>query len=130
MFAFKRRVFLKEVDATGVIYFAVFFEYALEAFELFLQDRKTSLSEFLSKEYLFPVVHAESDYRSPIKVSDELLLSLSIKKISTRSVTVETNIRNLSTGEESGRVLLVHAFLRKGQTKSSEIPQEILSIFQ
>ncbi len=125
MFTCRRRVFLKDADVTGVIYFGAFFNYALEAFELFLQDNDTGLPEFFSKGYLFPIVHAEADYTAPLRIADEVEISLRVKNMTIRSVTVETVMQNIITGAIAGKVTLVHAFVKKGELKSSEIPEEI-----
>lgn len=126
MFTCQRRVFLKDVDQTGTIYFASAFHYALEAFELFLYHHKTSLSEFFAKGYLFPIVHAEADYTAPLKMGDEISITLRVKLISARSVTIETEMKSTFDGSLVARVTLIHAFIRKGEEKSSKIPEDIL----
>ncbi|MES2200152.1 MAG: thioesterase family protein [Chlamydiota bacterium] len=128
MFTCRRRIFLKDVDVTGSIYFGSFFHYALEAFELFLHNQKTNLLDFFSKGYLFPIVHAEADYACPLMIGDEIFITLTVKSIGTRSVTIETEMKNLSNDKIAGKVTLVHAFMRKGESKSSEIPQDIRSL--
>ena len=128
MFTCLRRVFLKDVDVTGSIYFGAPFHYALEAFELFLYHHKSSLVDFFSKGYFFPIVHAEADYTDPLRVGDELSITLIVKSISARSVTIETEMKNVSTGKIAVKVTLIHAFLRKGEQKSSEIPSDVRSL--
>ncbi len=128
MFTCQRRIFLKDVDVTGAIYFGSFFHYALEAFELFLHHHKTGLSDFFSKGYFFPIVHAEADYTAPLRVGDEISITLMVKSIGTRSVTIETEMKNLANDKIAGKVTLVHAFLIKGEKKSSEIPSDVLAL--
>ena len=130
MLIFKRSVFLRDTDATGVIYFTSLLQYSLEAFELFLQNEKMSLAYLFSKDYLFPVVHAESDYRGPLRVGDEVALHIQLGKITTRSFSVETEVRKLPQGEVVGSTKIIHAFLLKGEKASSEIPQEIISLLK
>ena len=128
MFTCQRRIFLKDVDVTGSIYFGALFHYALEAFEFFLSDQKTSLSDFFQKGYYFPIVHAEADYTAPLKVGDEISITLAVKAISARSVTIETVMTNRVDGKMAGKVTLVHAFLRKGEEKASNIPPDVLCL--
>ena len=130
MFSSKRLVFLKDTDATGVIYFTSLLQYSLEAFELFLLQEDVTLSHFLSKGYLFPIVHAESDYKAPLKVGDEILVHLHIGVVSKRSFSVEAEIRRLSDGVLAGSTKIIHAFLLKGAEVSSELPQEIVSLLE
>lgn len=128
MFTCQRRIFFKDVDSTGVIYFGALFHYALEAFELFLHHHKASLADFFLKGYAFPIVHAEADYTSPLRVSDEMSISLTVKSISSRSVSILTEMKNLNTDKIAGRVTLVHAFLLKGEEKASNIPEDVLKL--
>ena len=49
VFTHTRLVHLKETDATGVIYFTALMDFALEAFEVFLQRENTSIEEFATR---------------------------------------------------------------------------------
>ena len=130
MFSSNRFVFLRDTDATGVIYFTSLLHYSLEAFELFLQKENQHLAQLLSEGYLFPIVHAESDYKGPLRVGDEMVLSMYLEKITKRSFSIKTEIRKSSDGELVGLTKIVHAFVLKGESVSSEIPIELVSLLQ
>ncbi len=130
MFRYQRKVFLRDTDATGVIYFGSMLQYSLEAFETFLQDSEYSLPYLLSLGYLFPVVHAEADYKAPIQVGDDLSFFLKVSKISDRSFTIETEITRSFDEVVVGRTKMVHAFLFKGDAKSSVIPEKLVGLLR
>jgi len=130
MFTYRRRVFLKDLDATGSIYFGALFNYAAEAFELLLESKKSSLIDLFQKGYLMPIVHAEADYTSPLRISDEVLISVTSASAGTRSVTVVSEIKNILTDRPVGKVTLVHAFVRKGENKSSIVPEELINLLK
>lgn len=126
----KRSVFLRETDATGVIYFTSLLQYSLEAFELLLREEQMELSNLLSRGYLFPIVHTESDYKAPLRVGDEISIQLYLGVVSRRSFSIEAEIRKIPQGIFAGSTKIVHAFLLKGETASSEIPEEIVSLLE
>ncbi len=130
MFVSKRRIFLQETDATGVIYFTTILRYALEALELFLYEKGEGLSAVFSKGYLLPIVHAEADIKTPLRVGDEIEIELFLGNIGNRSFSVETRMKKIPDAIYAGRTKIVHAFLMKGEETSSFLPQEIITSLQ
>jgi 1,4-dihydroxy-2-naphthoyl-CoA hydrolase len=129
MFKYQTAIRLRDTDATGVIYFAEQFRIALEAFEAFLKDRSFSLAKLLSTDYLMPVVHAEGDYFSELRVGDEIEVSLSFGKIGTSSFAVDYELFRGSNKQLAGKVRIVHAFIKKGESLSAPIPDEFRCVF-
>jgi YbgC/YbaW family acyl-CoA thioester hydrolase len=130
MFVYERLVYLKETDATGVIYFGSLFQYALEAFEAYLIHKGYPLSKVFDQGYLMPIVHAEADYKAPLRTGDLMEVELVLFQVGTRSFTMDTVIYTMPTRKIAGRVKIVHAFLYKGQEVASEIPPQILAVLQ
>lgn len=130
MFLYCKKVFLKDTDATGVIYFTSLFQYAQEAFEAFLHGQKRSLDQLFLQNYLFPIVHAEADYKVALQVGEDIQMEVYLKVIGKNSFSVETKIIRTSDAAIAGKVTIVHAFLIKGQLKSQEIPADVLCILE
>jgi 1,4-dihydroxy-2-naphthoyl-CoA hydrolase len=130
VFIYQKRVLLKDTDATGVIYFSALLEYSLEAFESFLHSKEAPLSALFEKGYLFPIVHAEADYKAPLRVGDEISIELSLGKVSGKSFTIEAEMKKLPSQLPAGSAKIVHAFLLKGDKVSSPMPKEFLSILE
>jgi YbgC/YbaW family acyl-CoA thioester hydrolase len=126
MFKNTRSIYLKETDATGVIYFTSLFQYALETFESYLQSRNFSLSHLFEKGYMMPVVHADADYKAPLKAGDLISIDLTISHIGDTSFSVTSRIELASTGQIAGYVTIVHALVRQGGKKSCAIPPDLL----
>lgn len=127
MFTYERAVYLRETDSTGVIYFTSLFQYALEAFEVFLVEKGYSLAKIFEKGYLMPIVHAEADYKGALKVSDTMKIDLVLFQTGKRSFTMDTTIYTQHNRKIVGRVKIVHAFLKEGEESASEIPSDFLS---
>lgn len=127
MFTYERPVYLKETDATGVIYFTSLFQYALEAFEEFLLRKGCSLAKFFEQGYTMPIVHAEADYKGFLRTGDLMKIDLVLFYVGRRSFTMDTVIYTLPDRKIAGRVKIVHAFVKQGDTIASELPEEFSS---
>lgn len=128
VFTHTRLVHLKETDATGVIYFTALMDFALEAFEVFLQRENTSLQVLFSKGYFFPIVHAEADYKLPLRVGEEIEIALCVAEVSERSFMIRGKV--LRKGEVAGVTQIIHTFLQKGEEKAKPLPKEVTDLFQ
>ncbi len=107
----KRKIYMGDTDATGALYFAGQFRLALEAFESYLAE-----SELVLKDFLLPIVHAEADFSAPLKLWDEVTISLSCTKIGTTSFVMESELSGY------GRVQIVHVFTDKKGNKQPISP--------
>ncbi len=76
---------LSDTDATGVIFFPRLFEKCVYVLEQFLKEHKNQ-SFFIDQGLTFPVFKAQGTYYTPIKIYDELLVSLEVKKIGKSSM--------------------------------------------
>lgn len=83
MFTYKRRIAFHETDAAGVVYFGNFFRLAEEAETHAL----ASLGNIVTRDgFLYPRVHAEADYRAPLRFFDEVAVHCCITRIGSSSV--------------------------------------------
>ena len=117
MFEYKTRVRMRHTDATGHLFFSEQFNLALEAFEEFLDS--------IDVEGQMPIVHAEADYKKPLKLRDPLKIQLGIKRIGNTSFTVLYLLYNLKTHEEVGRVIIVHVCADPMTKKPISLPLKL-----
>jgi len=66
---------LGDTDAAGVLFFARLFDFVQRAFEAHIGARGLPIARCLSEGVFAPVVHAEADYRTPLRLGDALRLS-------------------------------------------------------
>lgn len=126
MFCRKKVLRLFETDATEVLYFAQQFRMAQELFEEYLENCDLSLGESLSKgEFLWPIVHAEGDFLAPIRVGDELELSLFVEKIGTASFTLGCHFCDVRSSKLLGKTSIVHVTINRKNWTSSPIPEKL-----
>jgi len=125
VFTHSRKVLLRETDVTGVIYFTSVLQYAMEAFENYLQEHVGGLSSLFSLGYFFPIVHVEADLSSPLRVSDDIMVELKLDHIGNTSFTLTSVIWHMPHHILAGKTKIVHATLPKGAVKASCVPEEV-----
>ncbi len=116
MSTFRRRsrVELQEVDAAGVVFYAWFFCYAHRAYEAALLASGFDLAELLrTGTHALPMVHAEADYKRPLRYGDEVAVDLSCDLVSERSCRFRARVLTVTPAGETlcAEVLQVHACL-------------------
>ncbi len=128
MFTYQVKIYLRDTDATGVIYFNQQLRLALEAFEAFLSSRGQDLHNILEAgENLYPIVHCEADFSSPIKTGDTLMIHLSVARIGTSSFTINTKMVNQHK-KEVGTTSIVHVCTSKQTKASCPIPEPLRTV--
>lgn len=119
MFIYRRIIRMRDTDATGALYFANLLQIALEAFEEFLYNSAFSLQEMIEdKSLLFPIVHAEADFLSPIFIGDPMEVHLTLKETGTTSFTLASDF--FKKGKRVGTALIVHVVY--SQERKTAVP--------
>jgi len=90
VFKTSRRVQFRDTDAAGIVHFSVFFTYMEQAeHEFLLSVGLGVISEQDGQKISFPRVHAECDYRSPIRFEELVDIEMVVQQIGSRSVTYQ-----------------------------------------
>ncbi|HEV7622233.1 MAG TPA: thioesterase family protein [Flavisolibacter sp.] len=130
MFVYRTQIRLKDTDATGVLYFAQQFPMAMEAWEECLKARGFPLQQLLDSPYLMPVVHAEADYLAPLRVGDEVEITLTVAKLGTSSVTLDFSLHDSHSKCAVGNVRIVHVVVDRESGSSVPIPDFLRVILE
>jgi len=96
-FTATRRVEFSETDMEGIMHFSNFFRFMETAEGGFF--RSLGLSVVLARKGLavgLPRVHAECEYRSPLRFEDEVLIHLLVEKKGKRSLTYQFRFYRLN----------------------------------
>ena len=130
MFTFKTTVRMGDTDAAGIIYFANQFRIAHEGFEHFLDTIGLGVGHMLENtDYRFPIVHAEADYVSPLKVGDSLTIYMTASRIGHSSVSLLFRLFDRHD-KEVGTVKIVHVAVDKTTWKTRPLPLELKDAFE
>jgi len=121
----KLTVPFQDIDAAGVVFYAHLFRYAHEAYEHFMQQIGCSLQELLAEgSYLLPLVHAEADYRWPLRHADKLKIELRLKRLGRTSFTL--GYRVLAEDQtEHASLETVHVALDRTTQRPLSLPDSL-----
>lgn len=125
MYIHETTIRLHDTDAAGVIFFAQQLTLAHNAFEHFLDSVGLGLGYLLEHaDYRIPIVHAESDYRAPVRVGDRLKIHVTLERSGNTSFTLSYRFVNES-GTETGRVRTVQVAVNRSTWTKRELPAEL-----
>jgi 1,4-dihydroxy-2-naphthoyl-CoA hydrolase len=96
-FTHRYRVRLRDTDAAGVVFFVNTLVITHEAFEACLDEIGVSIATILEeRQFALPIVEATTKQQRPLRVGDDVDVSLSLEKLGTGSVIV---LGTLKVGE-------------------------------
>ncbi len=128
MYLYNTTVKLHDTDAAGLLFFANQLRLAHDCYETFLASESLSFNTILTdRNYLLPIVHAESDYSKPMNVGESLEIRLTVARIGRTSFQLDYDIV-LSSGESAGKVSTVHVCTEKINKTSMTLPDELKEI--
>jgi len=120
---------LYDTDAAGFHFYGAQFRFAHEALEDFLEHIGQPIAATIrDRDVLFPVVHAEADYRAPLAVGDRLTVKVVVKALGDRSFSMGYRLL-LADGREAGSVMTVHASVAAATGASCPLPERVRTAF-
>ena len=96
------RIYYEDTDCGGVVYYANYLKYFERARTQYLEERGLSVARLMKEGTLFVVVHADVDYRSPVRYDDRLSIETVVSDMTAASFTFSHVIRE----RESQRVVV------------------------
>jgi 1,4-dihydroxy-2-naphthoyl-CoA hydrolase len=125
MFTYKTQIRLHDTDAAGILFFAHQFSIVHDAYEQLLEKLGFSFPTMLQKRsYFLPIVHAESDYKSPLFVGDRITITITVGHVGETSFSFGYTIRNQKK-VLVGTAKTVHVTIDKKSRKKIPLPKEI-----
>jgi YbgC/YbaW family acyl-CoA thioester hydrolase len=125
-----RRVEFSETDMAGIVHYSNFFRYMEAAEHAFFRSIGYSVvTRKVEPPVGWPRVHAECDYRRPIRFEDEVEIRMYVTKKKSKSLTYGFWFRKME-GDETvdvarGSLTVVCVRHRNGRMKAAMIPGEI-----
>lgn len=120
-FEFPLRVRYMEVDAQGVVFNGWYLTYFDEAFTAFLADRGLNHKRLLEAGFDTQLVHAEIDWRAPLRWQDDVLVAVSTARLGNTSITMDFTARR-DDGEVACSARIVYVVVAADGTGKREIP--------
>lgn len=130
MFISKNQVRMHDSDMAGILYFPRQFRFAHDALEDFVESFGYTFDQIFREEnFVFVIVHAESDYLGTLRVGDKLEVHLTISAIGNSSFTVSYRIY----GKENklmGTAQTIHVTLDSATRKKIPIPEHFRKLLE
>lgn len=130
MFVTHNKVRMNDTDMAGILYFANQFRFVHDAWEDLVENENMSFHKVLHKEdFLFVIVHAESDYYAPLNIGDKLTIQVEVEKIGNSSFTMVYDIYK-QDGTEVGKAKITHVTINKKTRDKMPIPEHLKKVLQ
>ena len=121
MFTYKTKIRLYDTDAAGIIFFANQFKIVHDAYEDLLESFGWSFKAMLKgTKYFLPIVHAESDYKAPVHVGDDIVITIQVGHIGTTSFSFDYTLKRGKT--LVGTAKTVHVTINQKTSKKTPLP--------
>lgn len=118
-FSYRRRIYLSNTDAAGVLYFAEGMSICHEAYEEWLQTNGISLQTILREQKIaLPIVHCQIDFLRPIFCSDLVEINLQFTRVTEHEFAIAYQIFSVSSPPRLLVKALSHHVCIDPQTRS------------
>jgi acyl-CoA thioester hydrolase len=121
-FEWSRLVEFYETDLAGIAHFSNFYRWMESAEHALLRERGIALHE---GGIGWPRVHAQADFKKPIKFGDLVRVRVSIAELRTRSVRYAFEFLGNESDEIHATGEMISVCVNLGTMKAIEIPAEI-----
>jgi acyl-CoA thioester hydrolase len=132
-FKIQRRVEFSETDMAGIVHFSNFFRYMEAAEHAFFRSIGITIAPGGADAISWPRVHADCDYRKPLRFEETVEIELLVREKRERSLVYSFVFSKVNAGpnQEVARGSLAVACVRKdhdtGAMTSISIPADIAS---
>jgi 4-hydroxybenzoyl-CoA thioesterase len=122
----------EDVDFARVVYFPRLFGYCHNVFEdFFAKELGQTYSQVLTDRKVgFPSVHAEADFRAPLRFGDVCRVVMETVKVSSRSITSRYQLYRGETDLLCARVEIVTAGIKMDDFTPTDIPEDVKEVFR
>lgn len=124
VFTYKTKIRLHDTDAAGIIFFANQLKIVHDAYEDLLDKFGWSFKAMLKgTTYFLPIVHAESDYKTPLFVGDNIVISIKVGHVGNTSFSFEYTLKRGQT--VVGTAKTVHVTIHQKSRKKTPLPSTL-----
>ena len=123
MFSTDKYISFSECDPAGIMFFSRAFEIAHIAYEQFMYNNGLG-GYFDSKDVIIPLVHAEADYKIPLKAGTKVTVMVKLGEIKESSFSLAYNIYN-PANSIAVKVKTVHVVFSPTENKKCTVPEDL-----
>jgi len=125
MYTYQTKIKLHETDAAGLLFFSNQFKIIHDAYEALLESIGFGFAELIrEKDFFLPIVHSESDFKSPLFVGDLIEIHVMVAKVGKTSFILNYELLDASQ-KTVGTSQTVHVAIDKASRKKIPLPAEL-----
>jgi YbgC/YbaW family acyl-CoA thioester hydrolase len=124
MFKTEAVIRFHDADAGGVIFFANLLKHAHDAYEELLKNLNLQRNYFFDDDYLLPIIHAEADYKKPVKAGDRLIVVVTASDIRKNSFELSYDFLD-EDNQLMAFAKTVHTAVDKKSFTKTSLPEEL-----
>ena len=128
-FTYKTKVYYKDVDQMGVVYYARYYEYFEAARTELLQSISIDVTSIEDEGYFLPLITSHCDYKLGANFEDLLLVKTLINKSPKATMRIDYEIYRSNNNELLVTGHTIHAFTDKSG-KAVKPPKKLLEALQ
>ena len=131
MFVYRRPVRFAEVDAARIVFFARYLEYCHDALEALFGGLEGGYAALtMGRDIGIPSVHAEVDWRAPLRYGDTARIEVTVLKLGRTSVTFQHRLVREADGVECADVRQVVVTARLDALGTVPIPDDVRALLE
>lgn len=115
------KVYFYDADPAGIIFYASIFKFAHYAYEDLMRNFNLERNYFFDDEIILPIIHTQADYFSPIKVGEELIISVTASQLRDSSFELSYKFTD-NNNKIRASARTVHVCVRKDNFKKVKLP--------
>jgi 1,4-dihydroxy-2-naphthoyl-CoA hydrolase len=119
----------QDVDAAGVLFFGRIFDYCHQAYEELIASSGADRAHyFAGADFLVPIVHAEADYKFPLRHGERATIEIDVARVGRASFHLRYRVLG-DAGDLRAQVVTVHAFVERATMRPIAIPEPLRGFF-
>lgn len=126
----ERAIRFADEDHAQIVYYPRFFHFFHEAFEDMFGAQGVPYRQCLDENVGWPAVHAEADYKRPVRFGDRLAITISVARVGDTSATFEYVGTRVGDSEVAVTAKIVVACLDMATMRSQAIPARYRALFE
>ena len=109
----KVKVYYKDIDQMGIVYYTRYLEYFEEARTELLSTIELDVTSIENSGIFIPVIVSHCEYKKGAKFEDELIVSAQLDEIPKSKLRINYSINSLKSKETHVDGYTIHAFVKK-----------------
>jgi 1,4-dihydroxy-2-naphthoyl-CoA hydrolase len=118
---YQRKIYFRDTDSAGVVYFSNLLSICHEAYEEYLSSLDINLPNFFSNKLIaIPIIHAEIDFFKPLFCGDLIKINLELESINKKVFEIKYQV--FKDNDLIAKALTRHICINPQTRKTEEMP--------